>query len=143
MRPLAILMTMKSQQIGETSQRESDFQRKLAAAHGCFKLRMWNEAWAELEKLEPEFSHLPEVIILRVLILSSLERWEDAAMIGERDPEIPGLRIALFGDCRSAAAFEGSCRGENNAHCGRASHEKRGHLSFHPGLLQFRPGTTG
>jgi hypothetical protein len=30
---------------------------------------MWNDVWAELEEMQPEFRHLSRVIILRVLIL--------------------------------------------------------------------------
>ena len=48
------------------------FERTLAAAQGLFQLEMWNDAWAELEELQPEFRHLSEVIFLRVLILNNL-----------------------------------------------------------------------
>jgi tetratricopeptide (TPR) repeat protein len=44
---------------------------------------MWNDAWAELEGLAPEFRHLSQVIILRVLILNNLGRWAEAAIIGK------------------------------------------------------------
>ena len=51
---------------------DPDFERTLAAAQGFFQLEMWNDAWAELEELAPEFRHLSQVIILRVLILNNL-----------------------------------------------------------------------
>lgn len=56
-----------------------DFERTLAAAEGFFLLEMWNE----LEDLPPETRHLSQVIILRVLILNNLGKWEDAAIIGQ------------------------------------------------------------
>jgi len=59
-----------------------EFERTLAAAQGFFLLEMWNDAWNELEELPPETRHLSEVIILRVLILNNLGKWEDAATIG-------------------------------------------------------------
>jgi hypothetical protein len=60
------------------------------------------------KRLAPEFRHLSEVIILRVLILNNLGRWDGAATIGKgalwhypdfgalysrdrpRSPELPG-----------------------------------------------------
>ena len=43
---------------------------------------MWQDAWDELDGLAPEFCHLSQVIILRVLILNNMGNWESAAMIG-------------------------------------------------------------
>jgi tetratricopeptide (TPR) repeat protein len=60
-----------------------EFERTLAAAQGFFQLEMWNDPWAELEELRPEFRHLSQVIILRILILNNLGKWEDAATIGK------------------------------------------------------------
>ena len=60
-----------------------EFERTLAAAQGYFQLEMWNDAWNELEELPPETRHFSQVIILRVLILNNLGKWEDAAIIGK------------------------------------------------------------
>ena len=62
---------------------DSVFDRLLEAAEGYFQLFMWQDAWDELEKLEPKYKHLQSVIVLRVLILNNLEKWEDAAIVGK------------------------------------------------------------
>jgi hypothetical protein len=58
---------------------DSAFGRTMEIAERFFQLQMWEAAWAELEELRPEFRHHSRVIILRVLILNNLEKWEDAA----------------------------------------------------------------
>jgi tetratricopeptide (TPR) repeat protein len=57
-------------------------QKAVEAAQGYFLLGMPAEAWNELDDLAPEFRHLLDVILLRVLILNGLKRWEDAAALG-------------------------------------------------------------
>ena len=59
------------------------FDRVLKAAEGYFQLYMWQDAWDELEELDPKYRHLQPVITLRVLILNNLEKWEEAAIIGK------------------------------------------------------------
>jgi hypothetical protein len=39
------------------------FEITLNAAQGFFRLGMWNDAWNQLEELQPEFRHLPQVMI--------------------------------------------------------------------------------
>ena len=59
------------------------FDRLLKAAEGYFQLYMWQDAWDELEELDPKYRHLQPVITLRVLILNNLEKWEAAAIVGK------------------------------------------------------------
>ena len=58
------------------------FDRVLKAAEGYFQLYMWQDAWDELEELDPKYRHLQPVITLRVLILNNLGKWEAAAIVG-------------------------------------------------------------
>ena len=51
------------------------------AARGFFELEMFTDAWTELEEIEPAKRHMAKVILLRVLILNNLEKWESAAII--------------------------------------------------------------
>ena len=87
-----------------------EFERTLAAAQGFFQLEMWHDAWAELEELQPKFRHDSQVIILRVLILNNLGRWEGAATIGKgalrQYPEFGALYLATaqaLRNCRGVA----------------------------------------
>jgi predicted Zn-dependent protease len=54
----------------------------LNTAQGFFRLEMWDDAWAELGRLEPKFRLDSRVIMLRVLILNNREKWEEAAIMG-------------------------------------------------------------
>ena len=45
-------------------------------------MEMWEDAWAALAEIQPEFRLAPQVIMLRVLILNNLQRWEEASIIG-------------------------------------------------------------
>jgi tetratricopeptide (TPR) repeat protein len=87
-----------------------EFERTLAAAEGYFQLEMWNDAWNELEELPPETRHLSQVIILRVLILNNLGKWEEAAIIGQgalqHYPDFGALYLATahaLRNCQGAA----------------------------------------
>jgi predicted Zn-dependent protease len=53
------------------------------AAIGFCELGMWEDAWNELESLEPEERALPEVLRIRLGILIALKRWESAALLAE------------------------------------------------------------
>jgi len=71
---------------------------------------MWNDAWDELEELQPQFRHLSQVIILRVLILNNLGKWEEASIIGKgalrHYPEFGALYVATahaLRNCKGAA----------------------------------------
>ena len=50
--------------------------KHLTAAHGYVELGMWLDANAELESIDPEVRHVPEVLEVRVLIYRALKQWE-------------------------------------------------------------------
>lgn len=94
-----------------SSPSEPEFERTLAVAQGYFALEMWQESWDELEELGPEFRHLAPVIILRVLILNNLGKWESAAIVGPGAlryfPGFGALYLATaqaLRECQGAAA---------------------------------------
>ena len=66
---------------------------------------MFTDAWAELEELRPEWRHLATVILLRVMILNNLRKWESAAIIGEgairHYPDFGALYLATAHACRN------------------------------------------
>ena len=51
-------------------------------ARGYFELGLFEDAWMELDKLEPKVTQHPETLLLRLDILLALERWEDAIAMG-------------------------------------------------------------
>ncbi len=57
--------------------------KRLNAAEGFLQLGMPEDGWNELEEIEPELRHLPDVMVLRVDILNALKRWEAATIIGQ------------------------------------------------------------
>jgi len=75
-------------------------------AERYFQLQMWDAAWAELEELRPEIRHHSRVIVLRVLILNNLEKWEDAAVLAlgalQHYPQIGPLYLAAVHALRHA-----------------------------------------
>lgn len=54
----------------------------LAPAEGYLELGLYDDAWAELDKLGPGGGADPDVSILRLDILLGLNRWEDAVALG-------------------------------------------------------------
>ena len=72
---------------------EPDDQKHLTAAQGFTELGMWLDANAELEDIDPEVRHVPEVLEVRVEIYRALEKWElmqtVAKKLTEYDPENP------------------------------------------------------
>lgn len=55
----------------------------IRAAVGYCQLQMWQEAWDELETLEPADRALSEVLSLRLGIFIALQRYEAAAVLAE------------------------------------------------------------
>jgi hypothetical protein len=51
-------------------------QQHLTAAEGYAFLSMWLDANAELEEIDPEVRHVPEVLEVRLKIYRGLERWD-------------------------------------------------------------------
>ena len=50
--------------------------KHLTAAEGYFELGMFLDANAELEEIDPEVRHVPEVLEVRVQIYRGLKKWE-------------------------------------------------------------------
>jgi len=92
----------------------SAFERTMEIAERYFQLQMWDAAWAELEELRPELRHHSRVIMLRVLILNNLEKWEDAAVLGmgalQHYPQIGPLYLAAAHALRHAQNIPSSSR---------------------------------
>jgi len=55
---------------------ESEDQRHLAAAQGYVELGMLAEANEELEQIDADVRHLPEVLEIRVRIYSAVKKWD-------------------------------------------------------------------
>src|SRR3954467_13961710 len=65
---------------------ESDLGRAasiITAAIGYCELSLWQDAWDELETLEPEERARPDVLRIRLGIYIALERYESAAILAE------------------------------------------------------------
>ena len=76
--------------------------KHLTAAQGFTELGMWLDANAELEKIDPEVRHVPEVLEVRVQIYRALEKWElmqtVAKKLTEADPAVGfGLAVGSMG----------------------------------------------
>lgn len=55
---------------------EPEDQIHLEAAHGYVDLGMFLDANEELEKIDPDVRHVPEVLALRLCIYQKLEKWD-------------------------------------------------------------------
>ena len=84
-------------------------QQHLRAAQGYIELGMFQEANTELEEIDPLCRHLPEVLVLRVIIYHALERWELTAAVAGRlvefDPSEPGYFVDLAYATRRAESI--------------------------------------
>ncbi len=70
-----------------------DWQNRLTAAHGYLDLGMGQEAWDELDSMPPRDRARSEVVIMRLVILQSMERWGKAAA------EIARGAVRKYPDC--------------------------------------------
>ena len=70
---------------------ESQAQRHLMAAEGYVELGMHLEANGELEEINADFRHLPEVLAIRLQIYRALEKWDlmqvVARALARQEPE--------------------------------------------------------
>jgi hypothetical protein len=70
---------------------EPDDQHHLTVAEGYAGLGMWLDANAELEEIDPEVRHVPEVLAVRLQIYRALEKWDlmaaAARKLAEYEPE--------------------------------------------------------
>jgi len=67
-----------------------DWQRHVTAASGFLDLGMGQEAWDELDSMPPEDRARSEVVVMRLVILQSMQRWDKAAEIA-----IGAVRVVL------------------------------------------------
>jgi hypothetical protein len=78
---------------------EGPDQLHLRAATGYIELGMFEEANAELEKIDPFCRHLPEVLLARLAIYHGLEKWELLAVVAKKLTEWnsnePGFIVEL------------------------------------------------
>lgn len=72
----------------------TDLQRSILAALGYIHLKMFQDAWDELEGLSPEDKAYDEVLEIRIEIFLHLKKWTSARELAEslarRTPEDPG-----------------------------------------------------
>jgi tetratricopeptide (TPR) repeat protein len=67
---------------------EPDDQKHLTAAQGFAELSMWLDANAELEEIDAEVRHVPEVLEVRVEIFRALEKWELMQTVAKKLTEV-------------------------------------------------------
>lgn len=88
----------------------TDDQKHLTTAQGYAELGMWLDANAELEEIDPEVRHVPEVLEVRVLIYRALEKWELMQTVSKQlalyDPEQPQWKVSWAFATRRADSIE-------------------------------------
>ena len=69
-------------------------QQNLRSACRYIELGMFEEAQAELEKIDPSCRHLPELLAARIPFYRALKRWDLMAIVAKKltewSPEMPG-----------------------------------------------------
>jgi hypothetical protein len=85
-------------------------QRHLTAAQGYAELQMFLDANEELEKIDADVRHVPEVLAVRVEIYTGLKKWEllrtVAKKLADHDPDEPQWPISLAYATRRAESIE-------------------------------------
>ena len=88
--------------------------KHLTAAQGFTELGMFLDANEELEEIDPEVRHVPEVLAVRVEIYRALEKWElmqtVAKKLTEYDPENPRWPLAWAFATRRADSLDAARR---------------------------------
>jgi hypothetical protein len=91
-----------------------DDQRHLTAAEGYAALRMFLDADAELDEIEPDVRHVAEVLAVRLKIYRGLEKWElmrtVAGRLAAHDPDNVQWAISLAYATRRAQSIEAARR---------------------------------
>lgn len=65
-----------------------NFQRHVLAAQGYHELGLWREAWRELDALSDAAQHRPDVLEMRILILISELKWQEALGLSRKLAEV-------------------------------------------------------
>jgi lipopolysaccharide biosynthesis regulator YciM len=88
--------------------------KHLTVAQGYVELGMFPDANEELEEIDPEVRHVPEVLAVRVEIYRALEKWElmqtVAKKLTEHDPENPRWPLAWAFATRRADSLDAARR---------------------------------
>jgi lipopolysaccharide biosynthesis regulator YciM len=88
---------------------EDDDLRHLMAAEGYLELGMPLEANEELERIEPDVRHVPEVLEVRLAIYRTMKRWElmqtIAARLAQYDPNETRWALSLAYATRRAESI--------------------------------------
>lgn len=91
-----------------------DDQRHLTAAEGYAALRMFLDADAELDQIDPDVRHVAEVLAVRLKIYRGLEKWELMRTVAGRlvahDPDNVQWAISLAFATRRAQSIEAARR---------------------------------
>ncbi len=91
-----------------------DDQKHLTAAEGYVELGMFPEANDELEEIDPEVRHVPEVLGIRLEIYRALKKWELMQTVARKlafdDPENPNWTISWASATRRAESLEAAKR---------------------------------
>ena len=89
---------------------ESEDQNHLRAAQGHAELGIFHDANEELEKIDPEIRHLPEVLAVRVQIYTGPKKWEllqvVAKKLADHDPDEVHWSISLAYATRRAESID-------------------------------------
>lgn len=84
--------------------------KHLTAAQGFVELGMWLDANEELENIDPEVRHVPEVLAVRVGIYRALEKWElmqtVARKLAQYDPDDPEWTVEWAFATRRAKSLD-------------------------------------
>jgi len=84
--------------------------KHLTAAQGYVELGMFLNAIAELEEIDPEVRHVPEVLEVRVQIYRALKKWElmqtVAKTLAIHDPDEPQWTVSWAYATRRADSIE-------------------------------------
>src|SRR5678816_839591 len=85
-------------------------QPHLRAAYGYVQLGLFEEANAELEKIDPFCRHLPEVLVARAAIYHGLKKWDLLAVVAKKltewNPKEPGFFVELAYATRRAESIQ-------------------------------------
>jgi tetratricopeptide (TPR) repeat protein len=89
---------------------EPENQRLLVSAQGFLELGLPLEANEEIESMDAEVRHVPEVLAVRVGIYRKLEKWElmrvEAKKLAQCDPDEPDWTVAWAFATRRADSLD-------------------------------------
>src|SRR5687767_6462607 len=89
---------------------EPEDQRHVTAAHGYVELAMPLDADAELDRVDADVRHLPEVLAVRIQIYSALKKWELMQTVAKRlalyDPDDPQWTVSWAYAARRTDSIE-------------------------------------